>query len=120
MTDYQPIVPLTSLTPQKVTVVTIGEYKLALALIDGEPRAFQSLCPHDRASLAEGKVEGCEVHCPRHFARFNLNSGEVSAGWRVDNLKLYPVRIVEDMVEVDMDAVIATPPDGKKQVWNLT
>ncbi len=119
MTNYQQAAPLTSLQQGKVLIVIIDNYQIALTLIDGEPRAFQSLCPHDKASLAKGKVENCQIQCPRHFASFDLNSGTVSAGWRVDNLKLYPARIVESMVEVDMDAVSANPPEGIKQTWNL-
>ncbi len=120
MTNYQQVAPLASINTGTVFVTTAGDYNIALTLLDGEPRAFQSLCPHDKASLAGGKIENCEIYCPRHSARFNLNTGSVSAGWRVEDLKLYPSRIVGGMIEVDMDAVNANPPEGTKIVWNLT
>ncbi|WP_138465970.1 Rieske 2Fe-2S domain-containing protein [Poseidonocella sp. HB161398] len=120
MADFRDVLPLEALRPGLVTPARIDGQVIALALVDGQPRAFQSLCPHDKASLQGGKVEGCELHCPRHFARFDLSTGKVSAGWRVDDLRLYPARIAGDRVEVDADAVRQNPPDGAKKVWDFT
>lgn len=120
MADYRYVLDEDDLTPGLVTIVTLEGHVIALTLLDGSPRAFQSLCPHERASLAGGRIEGCELHCPRHFARFDLNSGAVSAGWQVDDLKLYPARTVGGRVEVDADAVRQSPPEGQKTVWDFT
>lgn len=121
MPDYRAAISLASLTEGKILITKIESHTIAITLINGEPKAFQSLCPHEKAGLQNARIENCEILCPRHFARFNLNTGEVSAGWRVDNLKLYPARISDDnMVEVDLEALNANPPEGTKKTWDMT
>ncbi|WP_108258821.1 Rieske (2Fe-2S) protein [Mangrovicoccus ximenensis] len=120
MAEFRDVLALDALPENRVVTVTLDGHVIGLALQDGAPRAFQSLCPHDKASLKDGKVEGCEIHCPRHFARFDLATGKVSAGWKVSDLKLYPARIAGERVEVDAEAVRRNPPDGAKKVWDFT
>lgn len=120
MSEFRVVCDVSTLRPGKIEVVEIDGNRVALTLLDGAPRAFQSLCPHEKAPLAGGRIEGCEVHCPRHFARFNIATGAVSAGWRVDGLKLYPARVVDGQVEVDAAAVRQDPPEGQKTVWDFT
>lgn len=43
---------------------------------DGNFYAIDDTCTHDDASLADGWVEGTEVECPIHAARFCLLTGK--------------------------------------------
>ncbi len=43
---------------------------------DGTFYAMDDTCSHEEASLAEGWVEGGEVECPLHSARFCLSNGQ--------------------------------------------
>ncbi|MER2534338.1 MAG: Rieske 2Fe-2S domain-containing protein [Rhizobiaceae bacterium] len=49
---------------------------VALVNVDGELHATSDLCPHARAPLSEGFVEGHWLVCPTHFAEFDVRSGE--------------------------------------------
>ncbi|MER5357577.1 bifunctional 3-phenylpropionate/cinnamic acid dioxygenase ferredoxin subunit [Streptomyces sp. NPDC002785] len=42
----------------------------------GKYYALDDTCSHGQASLADGWIEGGEVECPLHSARFCLRSGE--------------------------------------------
>jgi 3-phenylpropionate/trans-cinnamate dioxygenase ferredoxin subunit len=44
---------------------------------DGAYYALDDTCTHGRASLSDGWIEGGEVECPLHSARFCLRTGEV-------------------------------------------
>ncbi|MFV0245857.1 MAG: Rieske (2Fe-2S) protein [Qingshengfaniella sp.] len=120
MADYRDVLDQAQLPEGKVVAVTVEGHVIALALVQGFPRAFQSLCPHEKASLQGAHVEGCTIRCPRHLARFDLDNGQVSAGWRVDPLRLYPARLRGGWIQVDVDAVRRTPPEGPRQVWDLS
>lgn len=120
MKNFTPVLPLHELAEGNIRTVSVHGERVAITLLDGEPQAFQSLCPHDKAGLSEGRIEGCELHCPRHAARFNLYTGVVSAGWRVDDLKRYPARIRAGMIEIDAEAVRKDPPEGQKMVWDFS
>ncbi|MBA2949413.1 bifunctional 3-phenylpropionate/cinnamic acid dioxygenase ferredoxin subunit [Streptomyces himalayensis] len=44
---------------------------------EGAYYALDDTCTHGQASLSEGWIEGGEVECPLHSARFCLKTGEV-------------------------------------------
>lgn len=118
--DYRRLVDLTVAQSAQITELHVDGHVLAVALVDGEPIAFQALCPHDKAGLASGRIEGCTLVCPRHLARFDLRSGAVSAGWKINPLRLYPARIIDGWIAIDMAAVGRNPPGGARKVWDLS
>ncbi len=48
---------------------------IAVFFSDGEYYALDDTCTHEDASLADGWIEGQEVECPIHSARFSLCTG---------------------------------------------
>ena len=99
--------------------VTIEGYGLVVARNGDRVYAFQGTCPHEKADLAQGRIEGGRLVCPRHLASFDLDDGNVSHGWKVEALTLYPVRIEDGMIAVDVEAVRANPPVSRT-VWDFT
>lgn len=120
MSEFIAVISISRLTEASVTTVDIDGHKVCVALFGGKPRAFQSLCPHDKAPLSDGLVKDCRITCPRHLASFDLITGEVSAGWRVDSLRCYPSRIRHGKIEVDRKSVVDNPPEGDRKIWDFT
>ncbi|HUN27604.1 MAG TPA: non-heme iron oxygenase ferredoxin subunit [Steroidobacteraceae bacterium] len=54
--------------------------------------AIEDRCTHDGESLAGGDIEDCEIVCPRHFARFDLKTGEALTPPAYEPVRTYPVR----------------------------
>lgn len=55
-----------------------GSTKVVVYHLDDGYYATQASCTHVFAPLAKGKiVDGCEVRCPFHRARFNIRTGQV-------------------------------------------
>lgn len=100
--------------------VMVGSHGLVLARAGDAIYAFQGTCPHEKADLAQGRIENGRLICPRHLASFALNDGEASRGWKLDALKLYPVRVAEGAINVDANAVERDPPGGTRKVWDLS
>jgi 3-phenylpropionate/trans-cinnamate dioxygenase ferredoxin subunit len=98
----------------------LDHHALVLARSGGTVYAFQRTCPHEKADLAQGRIEAGRLICPRHLASFDLIDGHVSRGWKLDALRLYPVRIEGDDIAVDGEAVRRNPPGGDRKVWDLT
>ena len=49
--------------------------RVALTRLNGKICAFENTCTHDGGSLEGGHLEGKEVVCPRHGARFDIETG---------------------------------------------
>jgi NAD(P)H-dependent nitrite reductase small subunit len=49
--------------------------RIALFKVDGKFYAVEEVCPHRGGPLSEGDIEECEVVCPWHGWRFNLETG---------------------------------------------
>jgi 3-phenylpropionate/trans-cinnamate dioxygenase ferredoxin subunit len=77
---------------------------VALLLIRDGDRLYacERACPHEQADLSLGHVKDGQLHCPRHLAWFDLESGGISPGWSSRALRRYPVRIVNGEVQVDL------------------
>jgi 3-phenylpropionate/trans-cinnamate dioxygenase ferredoxin subunit len=61
----------------------------------GKIVAFGDVCTHDDGPLAEGNIDGNDVVCPRHGARFNLFTGKPTLP------APYPIPIYETRIEGD-------------------
>jgi 3-phenylpropionate/trans-cinnamate dioxygenase ferredoxin component len=64
-----------SLPDGESMTVAAGRRMIMLVHSAGEFFAIEDICTHDGAELAGGAIEGTEVICPRHGARFCLRTG---------------------------------------------
>ena len=71
-----------------------------LTNIAGEFYAIENVCSHDGGELSGGEICGAEITCPRHGACFNLKTGAVLSAPAFENIRTYPVRVVDNMVQV--------------------
>ena len=77
----------------EIFATVVDETPIALTKVSGVLRAFGDVCTHDDGPLAEGTiVDGCVI-CPRHGAKFNLQTGKPSFP------AVTPVPIYETKVE---------------------
>jgi len=64
--------------------------------------AIDDECTHDGGSLDQGTLDGREIECPRHGARFDVTTGRVVCLPAVRPVQTYVTRVVDDHVEVDL------------------
>lgn len=88
-----------------VRTYLVDGYPLALARVGGKIYAVEDRCSHDDGPLGEGTVEGCEVICPRHGARFDLRDGRATRMPAVQPIRTVPVREEDGRVLVDGGAL---------------
>lgn len=80
--------------------VRAGERQLALCRVDGALYAFDDVCPHAYALLSQGFIEGDEIECPLHAARFQISTGRCLCPPADRDLETFPVRVDGDEVFV--------------------
>lgn len=84
-------------------VLELGGVEVAVFHRDGEYRALGHRCPHVNGPLALGRVEGNEVICPWHGARFDLDTGRPTRGPACEGVPVYRVRRVGDEIEIEIE-----------------
>ncbi len=80
--------------------VEIGGLPIVIYSLNGEYYATGDVCTHDNGSLGEGRIEGYEVICPRHGARFDIRTGKVTRLPAARDIPSYPVRVTDGYLSV--------------------
>ena len=70
------IARLDEVEPGKVKVFNLGQEAIALCNVDGKIYAVKDVCTDDDGPLGEGELNGCQIECPRHGARFDVTTGK--------------------------------------------
>jgi 3-phenylpropionate/trans-cinnamate dioxygenase ferredoxin subunit len=92
------LTPLTGLEEGKVRVFRAGDVEIVLCNVDGEIFAVENVCSHDDGPLGEGTLDGAEIECPRHGARFDVRDGRVRRMPASAPIRTFPVRVENGQV----------------------
>ena len=76
--------------------------QVVLANVDGKICALHDQCSHEEFPLSDGELDGDQVICIYHGARFDACSGARKALPAVRPVKSYPVEIRDGDVYVDL------------------
>lgn len=80
--------------------VEIDRLPLVVFNLGGSYFAIADLCSHDDGPLGDGDLDGNEIICPRHGARFDLRNGKALCPPAVEDIPAYPVRVSEGEISV--------------------
>ncbi len=75
MPDFTPVCKITDLPDPGKRVFEVEDRLVALFHVAGRFYAMDDECTHDGGPLAEGKLEGFTIVCPRHGAKFDVRTG---------------------------------------------
>ena len=88
--------------PGTAKVFEVEDRAIAVCNVDGELYAIDDVCTHDEGSLEQGELDGFEIECPRHGARFDVRTGQITALPAVVPIDTFGVRIEGDDIEVEV------------------
>ncbi len=103
MTEWTEVCRVEELPPGAYRVVEVDGAEVAVFNVDGEVLAIEDVCTHDGAQLTGGSVEGAEIVCPRHGARFCLRTGAALTPPAYEDTAVLPVRIADGRIWVRDD-----------------
>lgn len=75
---------------------------LAVFNIAGTYYCIADVCSHDDGPVAEGELDGNEIECPRHGARFDVRTGQVLSFPAIVDIPAYPVKVDGDEILVGL------------------
>jgi 3-phenylpropionate/trans-cinnamate dioxygenase ferredoxin subunit len=103
MTGWTTVGPVDSIAPGQQRSVDVDGTAIAVFNIDGEFLAIEDVCTHDGGQLTGGLVEGDQVICPRHGARFCIRTGAALTAPAYEPTACLPVRVEAGQVQVRDD-----------------
>lgn len=103
---YRPLARIEELLPQEILFRVAGEEWVGLYRLGGQVFAIDARCPHAGALLTRGEVCDGVVTCPIHHWRFRICDGRyLDADEPRHNLRMFPVRVVNGQIEVDLPEI---------------
>jgi nitrite reductase/ring-hydroxylating ferredoxin subunit len=81
------------LAPGEMKFVAVERERIVLANVEGSFYALRDVCGHRNAPLSRGRLDGCIVECPLHFAQFDIRTGKFVDGPLSADVPAYEVRV---------------------------
>lgn len=96
--------------PGAMAAYTVGTKRILVAHTDDGFYAVDGVCTHMGGHLADGRLEGFVVTCPRHGSGFDVRTGANVASPKIGPLKMkaadlmsYPVTVEGEAIKVTID-----------------
>ena len=102
MGEYVQAAKTNDVAPGAAACVDVRGTPIALFNIEGSFFAIGNTCTHRGGPLAEGSIEGDEVTCPWHGARYRISTGEVLSPPAPAGVPKYNVRVQGDDIEIEI------------------
>lgn len=106
--DWIDVAVETDLPPGACRTVDADGVFIVVFNVDGRYYAIEDACSHEEEILSTGTLEGCEITCPRHGARFSVITGEALSAPAYEPVATFPVRIEGGVVQVRTERIYVT------------
>lgn len=102
MSHYVKAAQVGDIKPGDRKIVEIDGTFVAVFNVDGDFYAIKDVCTHDDGPVAEGELDGYEIVCPRHGARFDIRDGRVLSFPAITPIRTFPVKVEGDDILIEM------------------
>jgi len=102
MADFVKVAKTAEIVPGQGKMIEVGGKKIALFNVQGSFHAIDDTCTRRGGPLSEGSLDGKEVTCPLHGARFDVTTGGVLGPPAPQGVARYNVRVEGTDIEVEV------------------
>lgn len=102
MAEYVKVAKLADLPEGGKVLVDVKGRSVAVFNVGGTFYAVENVCTHDGGPLVEGDLDGFEVECPRHGARFDVRTGRPLCLPAFEPIETYTVKVEGDDVLIEI------------------
>jgi 3-phenylpropionate/trans-cinnamate dioxygenase ferredoxin subunit len=103
VSDWITVAKVGELPPGKWRAVDADDARIVVFNLGGEYYAIEDVCTHDGGQLTGGTIEGEEIICPRHGARFSVKTGAALCAPAYEPTAKFPVRVKNGEIQVRDD-----------------
>lgn len=102
MAEWTRVASLADVPVGTLKAVSAKMSPIVLANVDGDVYALEDQCSHEAYPLSDGELDGGDVVCTYHGARFDACTGKNKGLPAVRPVKSYPVEIRDGDIFVDV------------------
>jgi len=100
MSDWITVAKVGELEPGARKIIDVDGSQIVVFNLEGKYYAIEDVCTHDGGQLTGGEVEGDQIVCPRHGARFCIRTGAALTAPAYEATATFPVRIENGEIQV--------------------
>lgn len=101
MAEFVKVARLSELSSGTRKLIDFEEVTVAVFNINGDIYCIEDVCTHDGGPVAEGRLNGYQIECPRHGALFDVRDGAVLSMPAVVPVPTYEVKIEGDDIFIE-------------------
>jgi 3-phenylpropionate/trans-cinnamate dioxygenase ferredoxin subunit len=98
MPDWIRVCATSELLPGEMKVAWDGDTPIVVFNYDGDYYALEDRCSHEDFELSAGIIDGGQIECTLHGARFDLRSGEALCAPAYVPVQKFPVKVEDGVV----------------------
>ncbi len=102
MGDFVKAASTGEISPGQCRLVVLKGKEIVVFNVGGDFFALDNLCTHEEGPLCEGEIEGHEVTCPWHGAKFDIRTGEVLCDPAYEDVARHNLRVSGTDIEVEV------------------
>jgi 3-phenylpropionate/trans-cinnamate dioxygenase ferredoxin component len=103
MAEWHDVAAAADVADDLPLTVKVGEREIGLYLLNDRYYALEDVCPHAYALLSQGFVDGEEIECPLHGAKFHIPTGKCTKEPGGRDLASYVVKCEGDRLYLKVD-----------------
>ena len=100
MAEFEKVATVDEMEPGGRKSIMVDELPALLIRVGDNFYAIDDVCTHDGQPLTDGPIEGTEITCPRHGARFDVTTGKALCMPAIEPVATYEVEVRDGAVYV--------------------
>ena len=93
MSEFIKVANISEVADGAKLLVEADDRLVILFRIGDDYFCIDDVCTHDGGTLSDGDLEGCEIECPRHGARFDVRTGKAMCMPATQNTLAHEVKV---------------------------
>ena len=100
MSSADPVATVEEIPPGGRKSILVEDIPVLLLRVGEAFYAIEDVCTHDGQPLTDGPLQGCEITCPRHGARFDVRTGAALYMPATEPVATYEVEVRDGKIYV--------------------
>lgn len=96
MPSFEKIADPNEVPPGGRKSIIVDDLPALLIRVGDDYYCIEDTCTHDGQAMTDGPIDGYEITCPRHTARFDIRSGDALCMPATEPVATFPVEVRDD------------------------